>query len=221
MNQNRVYGNRAACELPRTARRRTAAAVAIPQSTETSLLTILAVAALLLLATATSAISGILDVETGVRATERMALGVGAFQIDTVGFEPDDDDNRVNVELTADLEKDDDDDDDDDRDRGGVRKVFSEEHRTVVRQYFKRPSDECPTGMERKEDGFCAPQQSERLWIIGKPLATSVSMTAVPAGLMSSLPAAGPGQAYGFINGDIVLYETESRVVIDAMTWDS
>jgi hypothetical protein len=72
-----------------------------------------------------------------------------------------------------------------------------------------------------REDGVCGPIQSERVWAIGKPLSDTIKLSPVPAPLMGELPAAGPHRAYGLINGDIVLYDTTSRVVIDAVSWDS
>ncbi|HYB97941.1 MAG TPA: hypothetical protein VEC57_02295 [Candidatus Limnocylindrales bacterium] len=175
----------------------------------------LAILALLALASGARADMPIIDVETGVRATERIALGVGALDVQTVEYSPGDPDDRadadVDVDVKADLEPGDDD----------ARKVFNEQHRTAVRQYFKQPADGCTAGMEKKDDGFCGPRQSERVWSIGKPLAESVLLDPVPAALIGELPNAAPGQAYGLINGDIVLYDLKSRVVIDAVTWDS
>ena len=104
--------------------------------------------------------------------------------------------------------------------RAAVRKVFNKEHRVSVRRYLLERHDDCPQGLENKE-GVCTPQHAERLWLIGKPLAASVQVVPVPPALAASLPMLANGNAYGFVNGDVVLYRTDTRMVIDAVVWSS
>jgi len=203
-----------------------------------------ALAAAVAAVTLTASVAGaeIADVGTGMIASERLALAVGVLDsghIELADDRPDTDRIQVRADANADLEDDDDgdrDDDADDRDDDDDRdeaeddgkpspvsgRVFNDDHRDIVRQFFQQAGGDCPAaGLEVREDGLCGPRNSERMWTVGKPLAESVKPAPVPASLMSALPTAGPQRAYGLINGDIVLYDTTSRVVIDAVIWDS
>jgi hypothetical protein len=99
-------------------------------------------------------------------------------------------------------------------------KVFNNEHRIQVRRYLHDRSDECPQGLVN-QGGFCTPQAAERMWLIGRPLAKSVTVVPVPEALLAKLPRALDGHQYGFVNGDIVYYRTDNRLVLDAVVWSS
>jgi len=98
-------------------------------------------------------------------------------------------------------------------------KVFGNEHRIQVRRYL-HGRDDCPRGLFNK-DGFCTPQEVERMWLIGKPLAATIHVVPVPSALAAQLPSTESGYEYGFVNGDIVLFRTEDRLVVDAVVWSS
>ncbi|HYB97940.1 MAG TPA: hypothetical protein VEC57_02290 [Candidatus Limnocylindrales bacterium] len=101
-----------------------------------------------------------------------------------------------------------------------TRKVFNQEHRATVRRYLHQRTDDCPEGMESRDD-MCTPIQPERMWLIGKPLPLKIQIVPLPPALAETLPSPGAGNDYGFVNGDIVLYRKDTRTVIDAVVWSS
>jgi hypothetical protein len=54
-------------------------------------------------------------------------------------------------------------------------------------------------------------------WKIGTPVASGMKLAELPAGLLSALPPAPPGNRYVLLGGDILLIAAASRIVVDAV----
>jgi hypothetical protein len=100
---------------------------------------------------------------------------------------------------------------------GPARKVFTERHRSEVRTYVEN-AEECPAGLIRK-GAACAPRTTTRTYTIGRPLPSGTQIVTVPSPVVAELPPPDRGYAYGMVNGDVVLYKTSDRTVVDSITW--
>ena len=53
--------------------------------------------------------------------------------------------------------------------------------------------------------------------MVGRRLARNVAIAPVPAPLYQRLSPAPVGYQYGFVDGDLVRYDTKTRLVVDAV----
>jgi hypothetical protein len=83
----------------------------------------------------------------------------------------------------------------------GPGAYFGDRHRTAVRKYYQ----------EHPMSGATAN------WQIGQPVPGGASLTAVPKGLLASLPAVPPGHRYIQLGGEVVLIAAGSKMVVDGI----
>jgi Ni/Co efflux regulator RcnB len=97
-------------------------------------------------------------------------------------------------------------------------KYFDDKLRGAVREHFtaNRGSGACPPGVTLKS-GRCESPQSERAWKQGQPLPATLSAKDLPAALQKALGPAPAGHAYVQVDADLLLINTSTRVVVDAV----
>ncbi|HYC00701.1 MAG TPA: hypothetical protein VEC57_16330 [Candidatus Limnocylindrales bacterium] len=96
---------------------------------------------------------------------------------------------------------------------------FRDDQRSrVVSYYRERYADgrDCPPGLRKKNNG-CQPPGHAKRYSVGRALSGDVSLYPLPQDLIVGLSPPPPGFAYGFIDGDVVLYEVPTRVVVDVV----
>lgn len=95
---------------------------------------------------------------------------------------------------------------------------FDEKLRTAVREFFtaNRGSGPCPAGLVLK-NARCESAQSERPWKPGQSLPAQLTARDVPAALLEKLGPPPPGHSYVQVEGDLLLLNTATRVVVDAV----
>ena len=96
--------------------------------------------------------------------------------------------------------------------------VFNDGDRQVVRTYYtERYHDGCPPGLIRSGDMCLTQGQVRRQYIVGRRLARNVTIAPVPDDLLTRLSPAPYGYNYGVIDGDVVRYDTTTRLIVDAI----
>ncbi|MDP3311403.1 MAG: DUF1236 domain-containing protein [Polaromonas sp.] len=94
---------------------------------------------------------------------------------------------------------------------------FNDQQRTVVRQYYVQNysnGKKCPPGLAKKNNG-CMPPGQARTWAVGQPIPRGVTTYAVPQPVIAQLPAAPYGYRYARIDGDTVLVQQQSNLIVD------
>ena len=99
-----------------------------------------------------------------------------------------------------------------------VGKHFSPAMRAAVRDYFtaNRGNGPCPAGLIIK-NARCESAFSDRAWKLGQPLPAQASPRDMSLQLLEKLGPAPSGHSYVQVDGDLLLIQTESRTVIDAV----
>jgi hypothetical protein len=99
--------------------------------------------------------------------------------------------------------------------------LFTDGDRRVVRNYYTdtyraRP---CPTGYVRRGTGECLPRNQvvRRRYVVGRPLARNVTVAPVPSALLQLLTPVPTGYSYGLVDGDVVRYDSKTRLIVDAI----
>ena len=96
--------------------------------------------------------------------------------------------------------------------------IFNDGDRQVVRTYYtERYHDGCPPGLIRTGDMCLTQGQARRQYIVGRRLARNVTIAPVPSDLLTRLSPAPYGYSYGVIDGDVVRYDTKTRLIVDAI----
>jgi hypothetical protein len=99
--------------------------------------------------------------------------------------------------------------------------MFTDGDRQVVRNYYTQTyrNQPCQAGYVRRGTGECLPrnQNVRRRYTVGRPLARNVSLAPVPSGLLQLLTPAPTGYRYGLVDGDVVRYDSKSRLIVDAI----
>ncbi len=111
--------------------------------------------------------------------------------------------------------KHDEDDDDDHR-----RLVIVPEYRAVIRDYYHREYGQrgsCPPGLAKKNNGCLPPGQAKKRYQLHQPLPAGVLPLALPPELLRRLGPPPTGYQYGYVDGEILLYETVGRLVVDSI----
>jgi Ni/Co efflux regulator RcnB len=97
---------------------------------------------------------------------------------------------------------------------------FNDKHESVVRRYYQdesRNGKGCPPGLAKKNNGCLPPGQAKKQWATGKPLPHDVEQHELPRDLLSRLPIPPKGKRYVRILTDVLLIDTSTDVVIDAL----
>lgn len=99
--------------------------------------------------------------------------------------------------------------------------LFNDGDRLVVRNYYTQTyrAQPCPTGLVRRGTGQCLPrnQALRRNYRVGRPLARNVTIAPVPSTLLQLLSPAPTGYGYGLVDGDVVRYDSKTRLIVDAI----
>ncbi|HYC56194.1 MAG TPA: hypothetical protein VEL28_14765 [Candidatus Binatia bacterium] len=96
---------------------------------------------------------------------------------------------------------------------------FRDDQRSRVVSYYRERygnGRDCPPGL-RKKGNDCTPPGHAKRYSVGRSLSSDVSLYPLPQELIVSLAPPPSGFAYGFIDGDVVLYEVPTRVVVDVV----
>jgi hypothetical protein len=96
--------------------------------------------------------------------------------------------------------------------------VFNDGDRQVVRTYYtERYHDGCPDGLIRSGDMCLTKGQVRRQYAVGRRLDRNVVIAPVPGDLLPRLSPAPYGYSYGVVDGDVVRYDTKTRLIVDAI----
>jgi Ni/Co efflux regulator RcnB len=99
-----------------------------------------------------------------------------------------------------------------------VGRHFDDRLRTAVREFFtaNRGSGACPAGLILK-NARCESAVPERPWRLGQPLPAQASPKEAPPPLLEKLGAPPAGHSYVQVDGDLLLIQTATRTVVDAV----
>jgi Ni/Co efflux regulator RcnB len=106
-----------------------------------------------------------------------------------------------------------------DRDDVKVGGYFNDQHRSHVREYYTtRYGDgrHCPPGLAKKHNGCMPPGQAKR-YVMGQPLARTVTVYQVPQPVIVQLPVAPVGYRYVRVGNDILLLSPQTGLVVDVI----
>lgn len=105
----------------------------------------------------------------------------------------------------------------DERD-AGRHKHFSDQHRTVIREYYveRYRSGRCPPGLAKKRNG-CMPPGQARKWRIGHPLPREVIYHDLPPQVVTQIGPPPAGHRYVRVAGDILLIAIGTAMIVDAI----
>ncbi|HYB97938.1 MAG TPA: DUF1236 domain-containing protein [Candidatus Limnocylindrales bacterium] len=102
-----------------------------------------------------------------------------------------------------------------------TREVFTDQTRTAITSFYRdnfERTGTCPPGFAHGAN-TCAPDaRTARTIRVGEPIPASVTVEPVPRELVTLLPPAPAGFVYGYTNGEIVLYELDTREVADSVS---
>jgi hypothetical protein len=100
---------------------------------------------------------------------------------------------------------------------GGKAKKFAANDRGEIETYYREQysrSGNCPPGLAKKDNG-CMPPGQARRWNAGSTLPADVVIVPVPSDLRVRLAPPIVGYEYGYVDGGVVLYAPETRLVVD------
>ena len=97
--------------------------------------------------------------------------------------------------------------------------VFVDADRDAYRRYWVETygRDRCPPGLAKKGNGCLPPGQAKKRYVVGRVLPPVVVVERVPAVLVPRLRTAPPGYEYVWVDGDVLLMKTSTRLVVDAI----
>lgn len=104
--------------------------------------------------------------------------------------------------------------------KAGPGKHFNDKDEDVVRHYYQhesRSGKACPPGLAKKNNGCMPPGQAKKQWATGEPLPHDVEHHDLPRDLLSRLPIPPKGKRYVRILTDVLLIDTNTDVVVDAI----
>jgi len=96
---------------------------------------------------------------------------------------------------------------------------FRDDERSRVASFYReryRDGRDCPPGLRRKGNG-CMPPGHAKRYSVGRSLESDISLYPLPHELVTVLTPPPSGFAYAFVDGDVVLYEVPTRVVVDVV----
>lgn len=100
--------------------------------------------------------------------------------------------------------------------QGHRRVVFVDTDRTVYRNWWRSSySNNCPPGLVRVSNYCVPPGQTKRRYVVGQALAPTIVVSDVPSGVR--LRPAPAGYRYAYVDGDLLLLDTTSRIVADVI----
>lgn len=104
---------------------------------------------------------------------------------------------------------------DDNGNRGEGR--FSDRDRDLVVTYFRdeTAAGRCPPGLAKKNNGCLPPGQAKKIWGRGEAIPAGYSIYDLPAPLYDRLSPPPYGYRYVVVDGDVLLIETATRLIVD------
>lgn len=99
-------------------------------------------------------------------------------------------------------------------------KHFDDQDERVVRHYYQdesRNGKGCPPGLAKKNNGCLPPGQAKKQWATGEPLPHDVEHHELPRDLLSRLPIPPKEKRYVRVLTDVLLVDTNTDVVVDAL----
>jgi len=99
------------------------------------------------------------------------------------------------------------------------RVMFQTRDRGAVQSYYRSEfaSGHCPPGLAKKNNGCMPPGQVAR-WSAGQRLPPTIVYYDLPPPLLQRLPPVPSGYRYTRVDNTVLLVETASRMIIDAIT---
>ena len=103
--------------------------------------------------------------------------------------------------------------------KGHDQVVFIETDRSAVRTYWidTYGRGNCPPGLAKKGNGCLPPGQAKKRYFVGQPLPRTVVVERVPVVLTPRLRPVPVGYEYVVLDGDVLLMNTASRLIADAI----
>jgi hypothetical protein len=98
----------------------------------------------------------------------------------------------------------------------GRRVVIVDADRRAARDWWRSTyGRECPPGLAKKNNGCLPPGQAKKRYVVGQRLPSGILIKSVPTGLrLSAVPT---GYRYAYVDGDVLLIETSTRLVADVI----
>lgn len=99
-----------------------------------------------------------------------------------------------------------------------VGRHFDEKLRGMIREYFtaNRGNGPCPEGLILK-DGRCESPRTNRGWTLGQAMSAQLAPKPVPPRLLERLGPAPAGHSYQLVEGDLLLVNSSTQTVVDAV----
>jgi Ni/Co efflux regulator RcnB len=98
----------------------------------------------------------------------------------------------------------------------GRRVVIVDADRAAYRDWWRQSyGRNCPPGLAKKDNGCLPPGQAKKRYVVGQRLPRTVVLEKIPVGLR--LSAAPAGYRYAYVDGDLLLIDTASRLVADVI----
>ena len=98
----------------------------------------------------------------------------------------------------------------------GRHVVFVDADKTAYRNWWRSAyGTNCPPGLVRRDNYCLPPGQAKRRYVVGQALPTTIVVGGVPSGLR--LSAAPAGYRYVYVDGDLLLIDTTTRLVADVI----
>lgn len=97
---------------------------------------------------------------------------------------------------------------------------FSSERRDAIRDYYNRAyvdRGHCPPGLAKKNNGCLPPGQAKKRYQLHHPLPAGVVPAPIPWELMNRLGKPPAGHEYGYVDGEILLYQSVGKIVVDSI----
>src|SRR4029079_13878524 len=96
---------------------------------------------------------------------------------------------------------------------------FASNQREIVREYFLREygRGHCPPGLAKKHNGCMPPGQAKKIYVVGRPLPSTVVVREVPQVLSVRLAPPPSGYRYVIVDGDLVKLAVGTALVVDAI----
>lgn len=96
--------------------------------------------------------------------------------------------------------------------------LFADRDREVVRTYYVDTYRAgCPPGLAKKNNGCLPPGQAKKRYAVGTRLPQTVVYQPAPTILVQRLTPVPVGYRYVVVDGDVLLLNSASRLVVDAI----
>jgi hypothetical protein len=97
--------------------------------------------------------------------------------------------------------------------------LFADRDRDVVRTYYVDTYGRagCPPGLAKKNNGCLPPGQAKKRYVVGQRLTQRIVYQPAPTILVQRLTPVPVGYQYVVVDGDVLLLNSTSRLVVDAI----